>query len=199
LTDHLLTKALRETIWLRRQEAADYARCSEDAFLAMRIPSRFIGGRKYFGAYAIDFVIASRGWDAYGRRNASSHEASRDLLRNLQEAMPKNSWKAPEVDEEEKPSVESPWLTEGEAANYARCSTSGFRTMLVPAKNSGGRKVYNKRDIDQTIESRPWAGSTRGRRPSSISPELRERLRGVRVRPYKPRKVRTSTDDKTEL
>lgn len=47
------------------------------------------------------------------------------------------------------------WFTEAEAAEYARCSLWAFRRMGIPAKDSGGRKVYHRSSIDAALEARP--------------------------------------------
>lgn len=92
--------------------------------------------------------------------------------------------------------VNSPWLTEAEAAEYCRCSVWSFRNMRLPAKNSGGRKVYHRSTLDASIHSRPWQRSTSDEASGTSTSEqtigksasLSERLTGKRQRPYKPRK-----------
>jgi hypothetical protein len=89
------------------------------------------------------------------------------------------------------------WLLEAEAAEYCRCSLWAFRKMGIPAKNSGGRKVYSRASLDEVIEGRDWTRSLRGGaaapQTSSRRPELGDRLTAVRLRPYKPRKKSTPT------
>lgn len=92
------------------------------------------------------------------------------------------------------------WLTESQAAEYAGCSLSNFRTMRLPAYNSGGRKVYCIPDIDAAIRARPWQPSTSVADPSTFSGAsaasnsavLSARLTGKRLKPYAPRKRRSS-------
>ena len=48
----------------------------------------------------------------------------------------------------------SDWLTEAEAAEHCRGSLWAFRRMGLPAKDSGGRKVYNRESLDAAIHSR---------------------------------------------
>lgn len=83
----------------------------------------------------------------------------------------------------------SPWLTEPEAAEYCRCSVWAFRNMHLPAKNSGGRKVYHRDMLDASIQARPWSrGAVVGPVKSTSNATLAERLGGERRRPHKPRK-----------
>ena len=84
-------------------------------------------------------------------------------------------------------SLNSPWLTEPEAAEYCRCLDWAFRNMRFPAKNSGGRKVYPRDTLDASIQARPWDCSVVSDLATSNA-TLAERLSGKRQRPYKPRK-----------
>ena len=106
---------------------------------------------------------------------------------------PSNRWRA--VEKPPKASFCTPWLTEPEAAEYCRCSLRAFRHMRLPAQNSGGRKVYNRANLDAALLARPWYPSS-VRTPLAIttpkSDELAllygDRLTARRLRPYKPRK-----------
>lgn len=92
------------------------------------------------------------------------------------------------------------WFTEPEAAEYCRCSFRAFREMRLPAKNSGGRKVYNRDTLDSALNSRPWQPSTSAARPTistgagtaNRSAALSARLTDERLRPYVPRKKQNS-------
>lgn len=85
----------------------------------------------------------------------------------------------------------SPWLTEREAAKYAKCSLGAFRRMCVAAYNSGGRKVYFQPDIDAALFARPWSYPV-----GMVTPLLsgRSNLRSERIRPYRPRTPRAAAD-----
>ena len=88
------------------------------------------------------------------------------------------------------------WFTEPEAAEYCRCSFRAFRDMHLPAKNSGGRKVYNRGILDSALHSRPWQPSTNaapatistGAKTAGSTGALSARLTEKRLRPYAPRK-----------
>ena len=88
------------------------------------------------------------------------------------------------------------WLHEPEAAKHCRCKVTAFRSMRIPANNSGGRKVYSVRRLDAALEARPWQRSTSaanrttstGARMAVSSGDPLDRLAAVRQRPYKPRK-----------
>lgn len=98
--------------------------------------------------------------------------------------------------------VTSPWLTEKEAAEYCRCSLWAFRAMHLPAKNSGGRKVYHRDLLDASIQARPWqrtAASPEFRASTSVSTAgksdiLLKLQNAKRLRPYKPRKKQSSSE-----
>jgi len=98
--------------------------------------------------------------------------------------------------------IASPWLTEKEAAEYCRCSLWAFRAMYLPAQNSGGRKVYHRDLLDASIQARPWqrsasvaafATSTSGP-VGAKSATLAEKWSGQRLRPFKPRKKKSSDE-----
>lgn len=57
------------------------------------------------------------------------------------------------------------WLTEQEAADYCRCSLWAFRRMRLAARDSGGRKVYHRRSLDDALMARPWQPSTGAETP----------------------------------
>lgn len=59
------------------------------------------------------------------------------------------------------------WMTEPEAADYARCSLWSFRKMRLAACNSGGRKVYHRGSIDAALMARPWQPSTSAEAPTT--------------------------------
>ena len=98
-------------------------------------------------------------------------------------------------------SVIADWLTEPEAADYARCSVWAFRKMRLPAKDSGGRKVYSRRSLDLALEARPWQRSTKeaaagistGVTMGSSTVGHSDRLKSVRLKPYAPKKKQNST------
>lgn len=96
----------------------------------------------------------------------------------------------------ERPLPPADWLTEPEAATYARCSLWAFRKMRLPAYDSGGRKVYHRATLDAALLSRPWQPSTSAATPTtstggkagSSTADLSARLTAKRLRPYAPRK-----------
>lgn len=85
----------------------------------------------------------------------------------------------------------SPWLTEREAAEYAKCSLGAFRRMRLVAYNSGGRKVYFRSDVDAALFARPWSHQVETP-PALLS--SRSNLRSERIRPYKPRTPHAAAD-----
>lgn len=95
---------------------------------------------------------------------------------------------------------DSPWLYEGEAAEYCRCSTSSLREMRLPASDSGGRKVYHRASLDAAILSRQWQRSTNAGKPTTSTgvrtgssfAGVSERLTGKRLRPFVARKQQNS-------
>lgn len=93
------------------------------------------------------------------------------------------------------------WLTVDEAAHYCGVSLRQFNEHAndygLQARNFMGRKLYAKADLYQAIYgARLWqsSASPANGRPSTgaistrNSASLSERLRPVRLRPYKPRK-----------
>src|SRR5690348_1217505 len=93
------------------------------------------------------------------------------------------------------------WFTVPEAAAYLRQSLRQFNRLRIEANGSGARKVYHRDALDAWMFAHPWQpsenavprGSLTGAKTENVSDALLERLRGKRLRPYRPRKTRNST------
>jgi len=94
------------------------------------------------------------------------------------------------------------WFTVAEAAHYCGVSEDHFRRRaseygLVP-RNFMGRQLYEKAALYAAISnSQPWHSVAELRNTGAAvavpgwTPELARRLRGERLRPFKPRKKST--------
>lgn len=87
------------------------------------------------------------------------------------------------------------WFTAPEAAHYCGVSESQFRRRAAEhgliARRFMGKQLFARADLYNAISQSPtWHGESVVPRAlsSAISPELAWRLRGVPLRPFKPRK-----------